>query len=348
MSAELYVSLLQKVELFSMSRTYKAPGINLKGIPMGESDRLLTILTQEFGLIRALAPGSRKHHSRLSGRSGLFVVNQLFLIQGKTLDKLVQAETIRSYPGLSEDLGKLTASQYLAELVLCQALSEQPQEELFYLLTEHLERLERSPKSAILACLTHATFHLLVLAGLAPQVHVCCVTREPIRPDLGNPNWRAGFSIMAGGIVKVSELGRLGCDVARVAANLTQPTEPTLPEARSQPHSSDHSSPLTGARVAETTDPGYRTVAHADKTIELTVQLTASELTLLQQLNQPELLAVESISLPSSLSKHVSAPLPHNLWRRLERLLRHYAQYHFDRSIRSALLIDACFPPVLS
>ena len=161
---------------------------------MGEADRLLTILTEEFGLIRALAPGARKHHSRLSGRSGLFVVNQLLLSQGKTLDKLVQAETIRSYPGLSEDLGKLTASQYLAELVLCQALSDQPQEDLFCLLIEHLERLERSPRSAILACLTHATFHLLALAGLAPQVHMCCLTQEPIRPDLGDSNWRVGFS----------------------------------------------------------------------------------------------------------------------------------------------------------
>lgn len=315
---------------------------------MGESDRLLTILTEEFGLIRALAPGARKHRSQLSGRSGLFVVNQLLLSQGKTLDKLVQAETIRSYPGLSEDLGKLTASQYLAELVLCQALSDQPQADLFCLLIEHLERLERSPKSAILACLTHATFHLLALAGLAPQVHMCCLTQEPIRPDLGDSNWRVGFSITAGGIVKVSELGRLGGEADQNTANPSQLSEPTLPEAPPQPQSSDYSSTWPDVRVAETTGPGYRTVTHANKNRELTVQLTAPELTLLQQLNQPELLAVESISPSLSLAKYISSSPPHSLWRRLERLLRQYAQYHFDRSIRSASLIDACFPPMLN
>jgi DNA repair protein RecO (recombination protein O) len=32
---------------------------------MGETDRLLTILTTEFGLVRGIAPGSRKHKSRL-------------------------------------------------------------------------------------------------------------------------------------------------------------------------------------------------------------------------------------------------------------------------------------------
>ena len=315
---------------------------------MGESDRLLTILTQEFGLIRALAPGSRKHHSRLSGRSGLFVVNQLLLSQGKTLDKLVQAETIRSYPGLSQDLGKLTASQYLAELALCQALSDQPQVELFCLLTEHLGRLERSPKSAILACLTHAVFHLLALAGLAPQVHMCCLTQEPIRPDLGDPEWRAGFSIMAGGIVKLSELGRLVGEVTQNNPDGSQPMEPSRPEttARSSPSGNPSNSPIS--RVAEPSGPVYRAIAQGDKTLELTVKLTATELTLLQQLNHPKLLAVESVAEPSALAKYLSVSPSHTLWIRLERLLRHYAQYHFDRSIRSATLIDACFPPMLS
>ena len=69
-----------------MSRTYKATGINLKAIPMGENDRLMTILTKEYGLLRAIAPGARKHKSRLGGRSALFVVNELMLSKGKSLD----------------------------------------------------------------------------------------------------------------------------------------------------------------------------------------------------------------------------------------------------------------------
>ena len=99
-----------------MSRSYKATGINLKAMPIGENDRLLTILTPEFGLVRAVAPGARKPQSRVGGRSGLFVINQLLIAKGKRLDKLVQAETLRSFPKLSQHLGRLTASQYLAEL----------------------------------------------------------------------------------------------------------------------------------------------------------------------------------------------------------------------------------------
>ncbi|MEO1623246.1 MAG: DNA repair protein RecO, partial [Cyanobacteria bacterium J06632_3] len=156
-------------------RSYKATGINLKGMPMGESDRLVTVLTKEYGLVRAIAPGARKHKSRLSGRSGLFVVNDLFFSKGKSIDKLIQAETVRSFPGLSKDLAKLTASQYLAEIALSQALSDQPQEELYYLLLEHLSRLEAAAKPHILACLAQATFHLLALAGVAPEVFRDCL-----------------------------------------------------------------------------------------------------------------------------------------------------------------------------
>ena len=184
-----------------MTRTYKATGINLKGMPLGEADRLVTILTPEFGLIRAVAPGARKHQSRLRGRSELFVVNELLLAKGRSLDKITQAETIESYPGLSRDLGKLVASQYLAELVLCLAASEQAQPELYQLLNEHLRRIERLADSRqILPHLVQAVFHLLAIAGIGPQVHVCCLTRETLTANFINPQWRAGFSFEAGGL----------------------------------------------------------------------------------------------------------------------------------------------------
>ncbi|MEN8447667.1 MAG: DNA repair protein RecO, partial [Cyanobacteria bacterium J06555_13] len=193
-------------------RTYRATGINLKGMPMGESDRLVTVLTKEHGLVRAIAPGARKHKSRLAGRSGLFVVNDGLFTRGKSIDKLIQAETLKSFPGLSRDLAKLTASQYLAEVALAQALTNQPQEELYYLLVEHLGRIEAADKPNVLACLAQATFHLLALAGVAPEVFRCCLSREPLTIELGNPDWQVGFSISSGGAVAPEEIARLERD----------------------------------------------------------------------------------------------------------------------------------------
>jgi len=323
--------------------TYKATGINLKGMPLGESDRLLTILTREYGLIRAVAPGARKHRSRLGGRSELFVVNELMLSKGRSLDKITQAETLESYAGLSRDLGKLTVSQYLAELTLYQALSEQPQDELFAVLSDHLSRLEQLPTQAdgpfsvaLLAHLTHATFHLLAIAGVAPQVQLCCITQEPIVPNWADPNWRIGFSLAAGGTVDLSQLEKLEKVAHPVRLRLKSASgryDAQQAAARGdRPFNalSNSRNPDTALEAGST----YRTVAHPQQLPKLHSRLTASELALLQQIAQPDLKPLDlTLATPAT-----SAP-----WWAIESLLRQYAEYYFERPIRSAALIETCF-----
>ena len=341
-----------------MSRTYKATGINLKGAPLGESDRLLTILTREHGLIRVVAPGARKHHSKLGGRSGLFVVNELLISKGRSLDKISQAETLESYPGLSQDLAKLTASQYLAELVLCQALSDQPQEDLFCLFNEHLGRLESLSSSrvdkglasfGVLARLTQAIFHLLALAGVAPQVQICCITQRPLTPDLNDDNWRIGFNIAAGGALDLAELERLGertglpsrdKNAGFHSARGTQES-PAKPILRDR-HSSTVTAiaPSTGQAIAAAAS--YQIVNHQQKPAVGSLQLNAVELSLLQQLAQPELLQLDAFSVEFEQNAFNTSAYQ-AAWLKVERILRQCAQYHFDRPIRSAALIDTCF-----
>ncbi|MBD1824805.1 DNA repair protein RecO [Cyanobacteria bacterium FACHB-DQ100] len=287
-----------------MSRTYKAIGINLKAMPLGEADRIVTILTKEFGLLRAVAMGARKQNSKLGGRSGLFVVNELLMAKGRSLDKITQAETLESYPGLGRNLKKLTAGQYLAELTLQQALSEQPQEELFYLLNEHLARIEQCTDDEVLPRLIHAVFQLLVVAGVAPQVHQCSVTGATIEPDLSSSEPQAGFSSAIGGVVKLEELDRL--------------IQEQSPQYRVQ-------SPVGEYRVAGSSVSTSPRKFHA----ALNVPLYAPELAALQHLPQAE---------PPAPDQHSTA-----VWLTLEKLLRQYAQYHFDQPIRSAALIESCF-----
>ena len=289
-----------------MSRTYKATGINLKSMPLGEADRLMTVLTQEYGLIRAVAPGARKQNSSLGGRSSLFVVNELLIAKGRSLDKITQAETITTYPRLSRDLGKLAACQYMAEIVMCQALSEQPQIELFCLLNEHLKRLEQLPSNSeflILAHLCQAVFHLLTLAGITPQVQQCQLTLQTMIPEIGDRE-QVGFSIAAGGIISLDAWERLRSHKAtiypraeKVAANL----------------------------VKEKTDTTYQL---AQSLPQLNARFSSQELALMQQLADTKLSQVEQ-SNPS--------------WLSIEKILRQYVEYYFDRQIRSAALIDSYF-----
>ena len=369
-------------------RSYKATGINLKAMPMGESDRLVTVLTQEYGLIRAIAPGARKHKSRLGGRSGMFVVNELLFAKGKSIDKLVQAETLQSFPGLSQDLAKLTTSQYLAELALAQALTDQPQEELFSLLIEHLERIEAAAKPDILPCLAQATFHMLALAGVAPEVFRCCLSRSPLTAELGNPNWQVGFSVSSGGAVDLAELERIKSDRFKEIQHIEQEwqaqrdldlSEATLTgstresEALYMPSNTMPSNTNKAKQVAQKQSLGNprrwqaqlqaKVSQEVIRNLGIVGYLSAAELALMQQLSKPELImttpavplnrpqpnrqfAAKSGTIRSSattVESALEASGPHIMWRHIEKFLRQYAQYQFDRPIRSAALIDTCF-----
>ena len=305
-----------------MSRTYKATGINLKAQAFGESDRIVTILTREFGLIRATAPGARKHLSSLGGRSGMFVVNELLIAKGRSIDKITQAQTIKTYPGLGGDLGKLAASQYLAEIVLAQALSEYPQDELFELFNQHLERLEKLPKNrGVLAYLVHGVFQLLDLAGLKPQVEACCLTENPVTPDFDNKKALTAFSIDAGGVVSISAWENL----RTIAEKRRRIEENNLVQASVAKESGGV---YSSTQNENSSSQIYETIVHEEELPPLLRRLSASELSLLQQL--PQWSIIEETAIDEE-------------WLYVERLLRQYAQYHFGRSIRSATLIDSFF-----
>ena len=290
-----------------MSKTYKATGINLKAQPLGESDKIVTILTQEFGLIRAVATGARKQNSSLGGRMGMFVINELLISQGRNLSRITQAETIKTYPGLSKDLGKLAASQYLAEIVLCQALSELPQIELYELLDEHLQRLNDIPKTEIkcvVANLVQGVFQLLALAGLTPQVESCCLTQRLLTPDWTNPHWQVGFSIPSGGIICLDAWKSLRKEIEQGKEN---------------------------GEIAQTcaSNPSYETVFHQQELPIISRRLNGKQLVMLQHLSETEIMKIDAAS--------------DSGWLAVEQILRQYVQYHLGQPIRSATLIDSYF-----
>lgn len=351
-----------------MTIPYKAIGINLKAVPFGESDRLLTVLTREHGLIRAIAPGSRKHQSSLRGRSGLFVINQLLIVKGKSLDKIIQMEGVESFPGLSQDLRRLTAGQYLAELVLFQALGQQPQDELFTLLNEALRQLEHASGPEVLPWLTRGTVELLSLAGIFPQVHTCCITQQPLVPDFQTPNWQVGFHAEAGGTVSLAALEQVTRPKSTATAGNSFPPRPQFPnmvenkEGRrgDRPYASEaadgsSSSAQEGrgpSAIERREEPSWPKLSEGAAAYRTGGRSRQSPKTSLQRLNALELWVLQQLSPPAETAQTVafhppsqgpSASIPQSVWLSIERLLRHYAQHHFERPIQSAALIDTCF-----
>ena len=275
---------------------------------------MMTILTKEAGLIRVIAPSARKQKSSLSGRSSLFVVNDLLIARGKSMDKITQADSLESFPKLALDIRKLTASQYLAELALQQAQSDQSQEGLFYLLMEHLHRLQASEPGEILARLTHAIYQLLAIAGVAPQMYRCCLSGEILEPEVGNPVWRAAFSVEAGGAVTLAALAAW--------------------RSEQQGETSEDDREIASGAVTRVAERAVK--LYGAKPTSRPIQLGAIQMTLMQQLSGKELPYLDPETLPQGMN-------PDMAWRSIERLLRSCAHYHFDRPIRSATLVDQLF-----
>lgn len=76
---------------------------------------------------------------------------------------------------------------------------------------QRLEKQEELPE--LVANIAQAVFHILAIAGIAPEVHRCCLTQEPIVPNFTDPKWRIGFSFEAGGLISLnSQLSSINLD----------------------------------------------------------------------------------------------------------------------------------------
>ncbi|MDR5639016.1 DNA repair protein RecO [Thermosynechococcus sp. PP45] len=221
-----------------MGRTYRTIGINLKAMPLGESDRLLSVFSRDRGLLKLVAPHSRGCRSKLGGRVDLFVVNDLFISLGRNLDRILQAETVATYQGLNSHLTTLTAAQYLGEVVLYQVHPQQPQPDLFDWLCTTLDQLQGVSSRAALALLVRGLWGILRLGGIAPEWYQCHESGCEIAVPAADTDWRVGFSFASGGVFILTEEGndrgssggdrQLTATEVRLGQWLALPTTPSL------------------------------------------------------------------------------------------------------------------------
>lgn len=145
---------------------------------MGESDRKLTLLTRERGVMDVTAKGARKGGSRLSGSSEPLSACILHLAEGKRNQYVTQAQPISSFPGLRADYDRLTYGLALTELAAAILPHDSPAEDEFGFMIRALHDLEIHPKP--LVALVWAQLRLMELSGFLPSFNECSVTGERI------------------------------------------------------------------------------------------------------------------------------------------------------------------------
>ncbi len=179
---------------------YRDEGVVLRVQKLGEADRIITLLTRRHGRVRAVAKGVRRTRSKFGATVEPFSHVDLQLYAGRSLDIVVQAESLTAYGDrLVVDYGRYTAGTAVLETAeRLTAEEREPSLRLFLLVVGALRALAgggpdalapRDPSLVLDAFLLRA----MSVAGYAPALDDCA--------RCGAPGPHRAFSVPAGGSV---------------------------------------------------------------------------------------------------------------------------------------------------
>ena len=149
---------------------YRARGVVLRTIKLGEADRIISFMTEAHGKVRAVAKGVRKTKSRFGARLEPTTHVALLLYEGRELDIVTQADGIDHYRAIREDLDRLAKAESLLEAVDQVAQERESNPRLYQMLLGALRSLDERDA----ALLVPAFFWKLLSAeGVHPLLDEC-------------------------------------------------------------------------------------------------------------------------------------------------------------------------------
>lgn len=139
---------------------------------IGESDRFVTALTRDFGVIRASVRGARRMKSKNGGATSLLCYSRLSLYKGREHYIVDEAEPLQVFFAVRENLETLALAQYFCELAGVLAPREEPAEEPLRLLLNALHYLAEGSRPLPLIKAV-VELRLACLAGYMPALTAC-------------------------------------------------------------------------------------------------------------------------------------------------------------------------------
>lgn len=148
---------------------YKAEGVILKRKNTGETDRIVTIFTRQYGKIRTIAKGIRKISSRRAPYLEIFSRVSLVIRSGKTLDAINEVDSIEDFPGIRKDLKKISLGYLICELTEALLPERQEYHEVYTLLVKTLSALNAQNSKKLGRIGRTFTLELLWELGFLPR-----------------------------------------------------------------------------------------------------------------------------------------------------------------------------------
>lgn len=124
-------------------RNFRTEGIIIKRRNFNEADRILTVMTKEYGKLQIKASGVRKITSRRAAHIELLNHAVLHLYKGNTFSILTEAKMVDDFSPIKEDFGKVGLAYHLCELVDGLCPDNQENSKVFFLLKKTLVELSQ-------------------------------------------------------------------------------------------------------------------------------------------------------------------------------------------------------------
>ncbi len=168
-------------------------GIVLRETPIGEYDKIMTVLTAEHGKLSVYANGAKRLKSPLFTATQLFSYGEFTISKGKANYYLRSAELIESFYGLRETLTGVALATYIADVTADIALEDESDENLLRLVLNSLHAIATGKRSHTLI---KAVFEMraAAIAGFMPDLVACTgcgrSDLDVLYFDMANGNFR--------------------------------------------------------------------------------------------------------------------------------------------------------------
>jgi DNA repair protein RecO (recombination protein O) len=183
-----------------MTGHFNTEAIVLSSMDYGESDKIVTFYTLEFGKIKGIAKGAKRSRKRFVNNLEPFSYIRLLFFQkhGRDLVMLEQADIIRRFDSLLMEIYRIAFGSYCLELLNEMTPEGQKNQKAFELLLKSLIILDKGVN--IRNIVVSFEMKLLTILGYYPHLEACVVCKKP-SARAGSAETKIFFSSVRSGIL---------------------------------------------------------------------------------------------------------------------------------------------------
>ncbi len=156
-------------------KLYKTDAIILSDSELGDQDKIITLLSPQYGKIRAVAKGARRLKSRFAPAMQMlsYVTAVLYKSRRIEVDTFNECKINSSFLGIRNELMRLAYGYYFVELIMKFVRGAETPPFLFDLVLKMLSLLEKIPKESLPALMRSFELKMLTILGYRPYLTGC-------------------------------------------------------------------------------------------------------------------------------------------------------------------------------